>query len=398
MSPRKGRKPAKRTFGSVRKLPSGRYQVRYTGEDGATYSARTPSGAPLTFTTRGDADMWLSVKHIEMEQGDWKPVAARKAAPMTLREFADAWLADRGLAVRTAEHYQQLLRDHIYPTFGDSPVTAIEPAAVRKWNAALGRRTGATARAHSYSLLRAILNTAVSDDLVAANPCRVRAAGQSKRQIKIRPATIAELAAIIKAMPAKYQLMVLLAAWCALRFGELAEMRRSDVDLANGLVHVRRGVVRTTTGRLVKDPKTEAGKREVHIPPHLIPVIKTHLAQHAAMGRDGLLFPGSRSNQQLAPSALYRVYYPARDKAGRPDLRFHDLRHTGAVLAAATGATIAELMARLGHSTAAAAMRYQHAASERDREIAGLLSDLATGEVTSIDEAPSVKDKKRRRA
>jgi integrase len=79
----------------------------------------------------------------------------------------------------------------------------------------------------------------------------------------------------------------------------------------------------------------------------------------------------------MSPSALYAVFYPARERAGRPDLRFHDLRHTGAVLAAATGATLAELMARLGHSTVSAAMRYQHAAADRDKAIAEALSRLA---------------------
>jgi len=82
----------------------------------------------------------------------------------------------------------------------------------------------------------------------------------------------------------------------------------------------------------------------------------------------------------LAPSTLYKSFYPARDKAGRPDLRWHDLRHTGAVLAAQTGATLAELMGRLGHSTPSAAMRYQHAAEGRDAQIAQRLSALATGE------------------
>jgi len=69
-------------------------------------------------------------------------------------------------------------------------------------------------------------------------------------------------------------------------------------------------------------------------------------------------------------------FYAAREAAGRPDLTFHDLRHSGAVLAASTGATIAELMARLGHSTPAAAMRYQHAAQGRDQTIAELMSQL----------------------
>ena len=89
----------------------------------------------------------------------------------------------------------------------------------------------------------------------------------------------------------------------------------------------------------------------------------------------------------MAPSSLYAVYHPARAEAGREDLRFHDLRHTGAVLAAATGATLAELMARLGHSTVSAAMRYQHAAADRDKAIAEALSELAT--VTPITAAKS---------
>jgi integrase len=122
----------------------------------------------------------------------------------------------------------------------------------------------------------------------------------------------------------------------------------------------------------------------VNIPPHLMPLVKAHLHEHAQVGRDGLVFPARRSGGHLSTSSLHRVYYPAREKAGRPDLRFHDLRHTGAVLAAATGATLAELMARLGHSTPGAAMRYQHAAAERDKVIAEALSKLANGTVTPI--------------
>ncbi|WP_404801106.1 tyrosine-type recombinase/integrase [Aeromicrobium duanguangcaii] len=90
-----------------------------------------------------------------------------------------------------------------------------------------------------------------------------------------------------------------------------------------------------------------------------------------------MLFPAADGVSHMTPSSLYKVYYRARDKAGRPDLRWHDLRHTGAVLAAQSGATLAELMNRLGHSTASAALRYQHTAEERDQEIARRLSTLA---------------------
>ena len=142
-------------------------------------------------------------------------------------------------------------------------------------------------------------------------------------------------------------------------------------------------MVRTGNGRVVKDPKSEAGIRAVNIPPHLMPAVRDHLAGHVAASRDALVFPAA-SGAHMAPSALYAVYHPARKAAGRPDLRFHDLRHTGAVLAAATGATLAELMARLGHSTVSAAMRYQHAAADRDKVIAAALSELAAGTVTPI--------------
>jgi integrase len=79
----------------------------------------------------------------------------------------------------------------------------------------------------------------------------------------------------------------------------------------------------------------------------------------------------------MQPSTLANVFGPARAAAGRPDLRFHDLRHTGAVMATASGASLAEVMARLGHSTPAAAMRYQHAARGRDEQIAAALSEMA---------------------
>jgi integrase len=378
------RKPVLRYFGTVRRLPSGRFQARYIGPDGQRRPAQRADGGPLTFDTRGDAEAWLALRQSEILRDEWLPPAAPRTLPPTLRAYADAWLTQRDLEDRTREHYAQLLRDHVYPTFGNELVPRISPAEVRTWHAALTRTTGPTARAHAYDLLRSIMKTAVDDELIVANPCRIRGAGQVRRAKRIRPASLAELEAIVKAMPAKYQLVVLFAAWLALRFGELAELRRSDIDEANGVVHVRRGVVRTSSGRKVKGPKSEAGKRAVAIPPHLLPIVKAHMRDYAAMGRNGLLFP-ARNGDQLAPSTLYKVYYPARAKAGRPDLRFHDLRHTGAVLAAATGATLAELMARLGHSTPGAAMRYQHAAAERDRVIAAALSDLhLTGGVSTI--------------
>jgi integrase len=395
-------KRSKRGFGSIRKLPSGRLQARYTGPDGISYTGRAilnddddakPGepirwGGSVTFDSRQYADAYLARVHAAIQAGKWVSPdadAPRAAAPVTLAAYSKTWLAGRDLSESTRLLYSNVLR-HILPALGGTPLPAITPAAVRDWHAKLKGETGPTMRAHAYSLLRTIMNTAVADEVIVANPCRVRGAGSSKRVRAIRPASLAELEALAKAMPERYRLMVLLAAWCALRFGELAELRRSDIDVRAGVIHVRRGVIRGAAGEAVKGPKSEAGKRDVNIPPHLMPAVKAHLRDHVAVSKDALVFPAA-SGGHMAPSALYAVYHPARETAGRPDLRFHDLRHTGAVLAATTGATLAELMARLGHSTVSAALRYQHAAAERDKVIAAALSELAGGTVTPITRA-----------
>jgi integrase len=380
----------KRVFGSIRRLPSGRFQARYTGPDGKTHAGRTPEGRALTFDARHYAERYLSRVDADIQAGRWvspdAPKVLAEPATRTFGTYAETWLTGRDLSPSTRRLYRVTLDKQILPVFKTSTIVEISPAMVREWHAGLSTETGPIQRARAYALLRTILSTAVADEVIEANPCRVRGAGSVKRAREIRPASLPELEALVNALPGRYRLMVLLAAWCAMRFGELAELRRGDIDVRNAVVHIRRGVIWGDAGRVVKDPKSQAGKRTVNIPPHLMPTVRAHLAAHTRPARDALVFPAALGGH-MAPSALYAVYHPARDAADRPDLRFHDLRHTGAVLAAATGATLAELMARLGHSTVSAAMRYQHATADRDKVIAAALSELAAGTVTPISAA-----------
>jgi integrase len=361
--------PSRRGFGAIRKLPSKRFQAHYVGPDTVKHLA------PTTFDTKEDAEAWLSDRRREISNGTWGTQQAVKKRTGTFGMFAEKWIAERELKPRTRAHYRSLLDAKILPTFADIKLTAITAPLIREWHSGLGSGQP-TARAHAYGLLRTILATAVEDELIPANPCHIRGAGTSKRVHKIKPASLQEITLLVEAMPAKYKAMTLLAAWCGLRFGELVELRREDVDVKNGVLHVRRGVVRAAGEVIVGKPKSDAGIRDVAIPPHLIELLKAHIAEYAQPGRKGLLFP-TGTGGHLAPSTLYKSFYKARKAAGREDLRWHDLRHTGAVLAASTGATLAELMARLGHSTSQAALRYQHAAAGRDAQIAAKLSEIA---------------------
>jgi len=367
------------TFGSVDQLPSGRYRAQYYGPDGRRHKA------PTTFLSKQDARGWLSLRQAEIISAAWMPPAAGELPKpkQTFNEYAEQWLATRQVAgrplkARSREHYQKLLDEHLADTFGALPLTSITGDDVRDWYAKT-LTDKPTMRAHAYGLLRTILTTAASDGKISQNPCNIRGAGTARRVPKVKPATVAEIGTIAEAMPDRWSLMVLLAAWCALRFGELTELRRKDVvfdSYDDGHLRIERAVVRTDAGFEVTTPKSDAGTRDVAIPPHLIPVVRGHLTKHVDVKPDSLLFPAVNGGH-LAPATLYRRFYTAREAAGRKDLRWHDLRHSGAVLAAATGATLAELMARLGHSTPQAAMRYQHAAQGRDKQIAALLSKIA---------------------
>ena len=120
-------------------------------------------------------------------------------------------------------------------------------------------------------------------------------------------------------------------------------------------------------------PKTDAGKRTVSVPPHVLPILAAHMAEWSGTDR---VFIG-RDGKPMRGDAVRQAFTRARLKVDMPGFRFHDLRHTGQTLAASAGATLKDLMKRLGHSSPAAAQRYLHAVDGRDAEIASALSDLA---------------------
>lgn len=363
--------PKRRPYGEngrLRQLPSGNWQARFRGPDGVERPA------PKTFATKLDADAWLDRQAQDVRRGEWQPPDALPHRRQTFRDYALAWMETRDLRPRTRVDYRKFLDNLVFPTFGDLPLDRIEPQSVRNWYGSLNP-SKPTTRARAYQVFHAIMATAYADDLIVANPCRVRGGGTTRRSHDIQPATLDELAVIAQNMPDRYRLMVYLAAFCALRFGELTALQRRDLDVERKTVRVRASVARVEGEYIVGDPKTAAGRRTVAIPDALMPDVEAHLERFVARKDDALMFP-ARHGGHMAPSTLSRVYFPAREAAGRPDLRFHDLRHTAATLAALNGATIADLMKRLGHASPQAAMIYQHAALDRDTMIAAGLSDM----------------------
>jgi len=356
------------SWGTVRKLPSGRYQARYR-VDGQLV------GAPTTFRTKRDAEVYLSTVRADMERGRWIDPAARQ---ITLRKYATRWLELRpGLRPRTVELYESELRLHILPALGDHELTKITPTTVREWHAAMLRAgtPGRSTVAKCYRLLRAILNTAVADELILRNPCVIKGAGSETAPE--RPiASIPEVFDIAEVIEPRFRAMVLVGAFVGLRLGEMLALTRERVDLDTGAIAVVEQYQELKDGTWVLGPpKSAAGVRTVAIPELLIPELTTHLDRFAASGRDGLLFPGTHG-QPVRRAAWYRAWGRALATLGIEGMKPHDLRHTGNTLAAMTGASTKELMARFGQSTSRAALIYQHATRDRDQQIADGLNGM----------------------
>lgn len=367
----------KRDFGTVRRLASGRWQARYpdaTGQRGT---------APTTFTTRAEAAAYLAAAQTDALRGIPMPTAVAAPVPTAVTgprfdEFARTWLSQRAdLRPRTLELYDGLLTRHLLPQLGDRPVTAITTAVVREWYAErLGSGLGRSTVAKSYRLLKSILNTALVDELIVRNPCVIRGAGAEKTPERVPP-TLEQALALSDAIAPRWRMLVLLAAWSGLRWGELVALQRRSIDVATGRITVTQQLTESGEGFRIGPPKTEAGRRTVHLPPHLLPDLEDHLDRWVGPGPDDWVFCGP-FGAPLSRRNFPTHWAKARTAAGCPQVRFHDLRHLSATLAATTGATTRELMARMGHSSPRAALIYQHATQDRDQVVAEALSRLAT--------------------
>ena len=372
-----------RSFGTIRKLPSGRWQARYRGPDGLLRSA------PSTFVRKGDAARWLALTEAELAGGGWiDPDAGR--VPFT--DYAVVWVSERpGLRPKTLQLYRYLLRRHLAPGFAAQTIAGITEADVRRWRADLlaAGVTPVTA-AKAYRLLKAIMATAADDGLIRRNPCRVKGAGTEKSPE--RPVlTVAQVYALADAAGPRYRALVLLACFCGLRWGELAALRRCDIDIETGTVRVARQLTEVLgQPPIFGPPKSDAGRRTVVVPAMILPDISSHLASFTPPVADALAFTSPGGKPLRHSNFRSRIWLPALAATGLPGFHFHDLRHAGNLFIANAGANLRELMERMGHSSSRAALIYLHSTSDRQRTLADAVADRARTELGEHSRGTSV--------
>ncbi|MEV4888817.1 site-specific integrase [Nonomuraea sp. NPDC055795] len=425
-----------RHFGNIRKRESGRYQIRYLGPDG-----RMRVGTD-TYERKSDAERALSLIEAQMIKGEW---IDPERAKVKLADYSAMWIDQRpGLRPRTVDLYRWLLQKHIAPYLGKAELGKLSTAMIRQWRAdLLTKGVSAGMAAKAYRLLRAVLMTAAEDDhIIPRNPCRIRGAGDEKAEERpvLAIAQVFELAERVGRRPVgnirkqgkgyrlrfqrygemrahpelfitraeaesalwkmidtgqadcmhdrRFRAFVLLATFASLRWGEITALKRADLDLDAGTVRIRAAYIERSTGEMVLGPpKSRAGLRIVGIPQAIIPALRDHLKTYVKDEPTALVFTGPKGgpHRRSGFNKLAAWLYALKG-IGAEGLHFHDLRHTGNMIAAESGAGLRDLMARMGHDNIRAAMIYQHAVRGADKVITEAIDKHLIGHERARDE------------
>jgi integrase len=191
--------------------------------------------------------------------------------------------------------------------------------------------------------------------------------------------TVSQVYELAARMPenTSFGLLVLVTTIGSLRWGEVTALRRGDVDVSHGVVHVRTAFSRRYSGDVVRGaPKSRTNVRTVALPRPVMDLLTEHVAQRVAEDPDALVCTRDKGGPLHRGNFNKRVRWVEKVAAGAPGLHFHDLRHTGNTFAAMSGASLRDLMARMGHDSMRAALIYQHKTQGADRRIADQLEAL----------------------
>jgi integrase len=331
----------------IGKLPSGKWQAQ----------VRLPTGKRVTrsHTLKRVVQDWAAVLEDEIARGRW---ADPRSGRLTYTEWSERFMASRTVEKSTLRGDETMMRTHILPFFGHQAVASIRPTTVKAWLAKMARDgVGPAAQVRAYALFRTSMNAAVADEIIVASPAaKVPAPKTTRKQVQWFSPD--QVDTICSHLGSRDTGMVLVMAWCGLRWGEAAGLRVQDVDWLARRVSVVQVV--TQEGKIKAYPKNSTSRRDIPAPPMVLEALSP-LA--AGKDRGDLLFTTASSGRPLSGSNWRKeMWYPAVKKAKVPSYPPHALRHTAASWLVQAGVSLVEVQRLLGHSTPTMTNRYAHLA------------------------------------
>lgn len=353
-------------------------------KDGSTYwlarwwDASAGKDRAKAFRTKREAEAYQASMAVAITQGTY---VAPERGKVTLATWWDTYRTTGtwdNLRFSTQARYTSLMTHHVLPVIGARPLGSLRRQDVHTWQ---GERRAAGISPASinaaHRVLKTVLQTAVNNDHLAANPAKGVTPLRVVRK-EMRHLTAAEVDALVAATREEYRLMVRFLAWSGLRFGEASALRWDNVDLAGARVRVVESYGTVGATLILEEPKTAGSRRVVSLPAFLVQDLRRHMLAQEPNAL-GLVFPTSHGEPIRHYNWHKRVWLPALERAGLkdPQPRIHDLRHTAVALAIKAGAHPKEIQARAGHSSITTSLDlYGHLMEGADTALAERLDAL----------------------
>lgn len=296
---------------------------------------------------------------------------------ITFKDFANKWLKDYAkpsVRTNTYRFYDDIIRCHLIPFFGDFKLTTIRPHIIQEYLAEKieENKLSPTTIGYQIRVLRTILKRAVIWGFLSQNPAKHIEKPRVERK-EMQCLSVEEINCFLDHVTPGHYCLFLTAAHSGLRRGELLGLLWKDISWDNGQIHVRRSVVRG----VLEEPKSKTSTRAVIVPPAAMKALKKHRMASPFKSEDDLVFPNNGGKPMDPNNMVRRHFLPALKRAGVKRVRFHDLRHSYASLLIAGGENIKFVQSQLGHSSAKITLdRYahvtlqiQHGAEERIAKI-----------------------------
>ncbi|CRK61947.1 Prophage LambdaBa02, site-specific recombinase, phage integrase family [Alloactinosynnema sp. L-07] len=318
----------------VEQTGAGKWRVRYRATSGGSY--RSVSG----FRTRKAAKAYAEDMATDKRRGTWLDPAG---CATSVEAWVKCWVDTLDVETRTEENYRGVLRNHILPHWGQTALSDISTLAVTAWLKHLRKDYAASTVATIRTVFSMLLDDAVDERLIPANPVRRRRRRGRRRdhgpntreRVWAMPDHVVRIAAQATMLGGPSAgLLIITAAWTGCRWGELTGLQRDHVDLDQGTITIDpdTGTLHESIHQLyLGPPKTPASARTITLPRFLVHLLREHLAHTSG----AFVFTTRRGCLLRRSTFDRRVLRPAADgdpRRGidpiRPGLTFHGLRHS----------------------------------------------------------------------
>lgn len=365
------------TIKNIRQRGPNTFQIRFYLGKGADGKSR--SLCKTIHCSKREAEKYARELAYKLEKGELLPEFEKKPS------FAEFWESQqkadiRRLSPTTIERRAKAFARYLAPIFGAISINKIRPIdisnALALWSE---KKLNPYTVRTLFAFLRAVFNRAIRLKIIAENPCQGQALPKKARRFPVKILNATEQAAFLETCDKAGALVLRFALLTGLRPSEYLGLTWQDFDLKNGLVRVQRSLKRTTErGYFFGELKTKSSNRAIYLDVDTLELLRKAYCLRRSSA--DLVFhnrKGGPLNLGTVQSLLARIL----EKAGLPHCRLYDLRHSHASLLLEKGIPVQAVATRLGHSSPNTTMlNYIHSRPEQGAQIAGVLSDLFSGE------------------